>query len=92
MPKPICCRCSSADVSIQPDVYVEGRKLSPHICLACGYAWHMDMSPPDMKKVDLYMPFEKKLQLENAALRSIVADQATVISNLQDIIDFKGAM
>lgn len=83
----VCYRCSSANVSIQPDVYVDGRTLSPHICLACGYTWHMDMDPPAMKAVDLYVSREMKLERENAALRTIIADQAVVIDNFQDMLN-----
>ena len=89
MAKPICNRCSSADIAVSLPDKVEGREIAMHVCNACGYIWWMDMAPPNMKKVDLYMPYEKKLERENEALRAIIDNQAKVIADYQEMMVVK---
>lgn len=86
---PICLRCSSSNVAAFDPVEHDGRKLSQHVCNACDYVWWMDVDPPAMKDVDLYISKEIRLERYNAALREIIANQTKVIENYQEMLDAK---
>ena len=81
----ICFRCSSHDIVRSFDAIGE-REMTKHECRSCDYVWWLDTNPPPAAPVRLVVDVWEELLKENAALRDIIANQAVVIADYQDMV------
>lgn len=81
----ICFHCSSHDIIRSPEVVGE-RELIKHECRSCDYVWWLDTNPPPAAPVRLVVDVREELLKENVSLRDIIANQAAVIADYQEMV------
>jgi hypothetical protein len=82
-----CLRCSSHNIVVIHDFLLDGKVLDQHSCMDCSFVWWMDNYPTPMKRPEMFVPErEKELAKQVDRLKEIVASQAAVIADYQEMM------